>query len=256
MLNLALTLLSSLHAGARIKQSFERILRQAIAIAVAVLILIVAACFGLLAAYHALISSDTFVPSSGTRTGFTLLPLINGAPGFRKLDRVLVIIVNAGTSGPVTLDKTAKEPTMRELERYLTKLGQDYLAPGEILTVDLLDVDLAGRFEPWQFPYHEARFMRDITWPTIKLKYRLERPGQAVLEGEEAVSNRIYLWESGFRSYVETMPYEKLMLQRWFRQRFRTDPTAKKQFRADDDQPSATKGLTFVPSRGQKLPQF
>ncbi len=34
------------------------------------------------------------------------------------------------------------------------------------------------------------------------------------------------------------------------------DPTAKKQFRADDDESvSRTKGITFVPSRGQKLPE-
>ena len=34
------------------------------------------------------------------------------------------------------------------------------------------------------------------------------------------------------------------------------DPTAKKQFRADDDESgSRTKSVTFVPSRGQKLPE-
>jgi NTE family protein len=70
---------------------------------------------GLRGPYHALISSDTFVPSDGTRTGFTLLPLINGAPGFRRLDRVLVIIVNAGTSGPVKLDKIAQEPSLAKV---------------------------------------------------------------------------------------------------------------------------------------------
>jgi hypothetical protein len=34
------------------------------------------------------------------------------------------------------------------------------------------------------------------------------------------------------------------------------DPTAKKQFRADADEPTASKGLTFVPSNGQKMPKF
>jgi hypothetical protein len=62
MLRLALSLLSSLQIGARLKQSFERSLRQAIVVAVAVVILIVAAGFGLLAAYHALVLIYQFTP--------------------------------------------------------------------------------------------------------------------------------------------------------------------------------------------------
>jgi NTE family protein len=70
---------------------------------------------GLRGPYHALISTDTFVPSSGGLTGFTLRPLMNRAPGFRQIDRVVVIVVNAGASGPVKLDKTAKEPNVAAL---------------------------------------------------------------------------------------------------------------------------------------------
>ncbi len=62
MLRLALSLLSSLQIGARLKQSFERSLRQAIVVAVAIVILIVAAGFGLLAAYHVLVSFYQFTP--------------------------------------------------------------------------------------------------------------------------------------------------------------------------------------------------
>ena len=56
MFNLALSLISSLQAGARIKQTFERSLRQAVIAALAAVVLIAAAAFGLLAAYHALIA--------------------------------------------------------------------------------------------------------------------------------------------------------------------------------------------------------
>jgi hypothetical protein len=55
MLRSALALLSSLQIGVRIKQSFERSLRKAVVIATAVLVLIAAAGFGLLAGYHALV---------------------------------------------------------------------------------------------------------------------------------------------------------------------------------------------------------
>ena len=56
MLRAAMALLSTLQIGARIKETFERSLRQAAVIAVAVVLLIAAAVFGLIAAYHALLS--------------------------------------------------------------------------------------------------------------------------------------------------------------------------------------------------------
>jgi hypothetical protein len=63
MLRSALALLSYLQVGLRIKQSIERSLRQAVVIAVAVVVLIAAAAFGLLAAYHALVLSYGFTPT-------------------------------------------------------------------------------------------------------------------------------------------------------------------------------------------------
>jgi hypothetical protein len=79
MLRLALTLLSSLQAGARIKQSFERTLRQAITVAIAVLILIAATCFGLVAAYHVLISSYGFSPAEAAGIMASVLVLLGAA---------------------------------------------------------------------------------------------------------------------------------------------------------------------------------
>jgi len=51
---------STLQVGARIRKSLERSLRQAVAIIVAVALLFAAAIFGLLAAYHALVSAYQF----------------------------------------------------------------------------------------------------------------------------------------------------------------------------------------------------
>jgi protein-S-isoprenylcysteine O-methyltransferase Ste14 len=62
MLRSALALISSLQIGLRIRESIERSLRQALFVAVAALLLIAAACFGLFAAYQALILSYGFTP--------------------------------------------------------------------------------------------------------------------------------------------------------------------------------------------------
>jgi hypothetical protein len=117
--------------------------------------------------------------------------------------------------------KTAKEPAMREIENFLSQLGERYLAPDETLTVDVLDIDLAGRFEPWHWNYQDVRFMRDYTWPSIKLRYRLEGPTGTIASGEETVSDQSYQFNAAFGSDLETMRYEKTMLERWFRQRFK-----------------------------------
>jgi hypothetical protein len=60
MLRAALVLLSSLQIGVRIKRSIERSVRQAVLIAIASLLLIAAAGFGLLASYYALVSIYQF----------------------------------------------------------------------------------------------------------------------------------------------------------------------------------------------------
>jgi hypothetical protein len=79
MLRTALALLSSLQIGLRIKEAVERSLRQAVVIAVAAVMLIAAASFGLLAAYHALVYLFGFTPlrASGiVAVSLTLLGLL------------------------------------------------------------------------------------------------------------------------------------------------------------------------------------
>ena len=63
MLRTALALLSTLQVGARIRNSFERSLRQAMVIAIAVILLVAATVFGLVAAYHSLVSVYHFAPA-------------------------------------------------------------------------------------------------------------------------------------------------------------------------------------------------
>ena len=79
MLRFLLPLLSSLQIGARIKQSIQVYVREAIVIAVAAVILVFALLFGLLALYHALTSVWDFTPleSAGiVGAGLTVIALL------------------------------------------------------------------------------------------------------------------------------------------------------------------------------------
>jgi glucan phosphoethanolaminetransferase (alkaline phosphatase superfamily) len=75
MLRSAFALFSSLQVGARIKQSIESYIRQAIVIAVAAIAFIAATAFGLVAAYHALVSIYGFTPmeAAGIVAGLLIL---------------------------------------------------------------------------------------------------------------------------------------------------------------------------------------
>ena len=75
MLRSALALLSSLQVGLRIKESVERSLRQAVVVAIAAVVLIAAAGFGLLAAYQALIAHG-FAPAEAAGIVAAALTLI------------------------------------------------------------------------------------------------------------------------------------------------------------------------------------
>jgi hypothetical protein len=63
MFRTALALLSSLQVGLRIRQAIERSVRQAVVVAVALVILIIAVLFGLFAAYQLLIGHG-FAPAA------------------------------------------------------------------------------------------------------------------------------------------------------------------------------------------------
>jgi NTE family protein len=67
---------------------------------------------GLRGPLQGLMFVETFVQAQGTLTGMTFVPLLNQAPGARPIDHVLVIVVNAGAQGKVTIDTTSREPKL------------------------------------------------------------------------------------------------------------------------------------------------
>lgn len=63
--------------------------------------------------------------------------------------------------------------------------------------------------------------MREVTWPRIKPRYALQSGARPPLSTEEEVSDQTYLLNAAVlgRS-IQVMPYEKAMLENWFRARF------------------------------------
>ncbi|WP_414155442.1 DUF3016 domain-containing protein [Pseudomonas sp. BNK-43-a] len=123
-------------------------------------------------------------------------------------------------------ERGADPEVMKALTRHLEKLGQRYLQPGQRVHIDIRDIDLAGRYEPWNSQAYNVRFMREITWPTIDLSYTLVQPGQPERKAEERVSDKMYLSRPGRVGSSDRLYAEKAMLDDWFRQRFAARPAS------------------------------
>lgn len=113
-----------------------------------------------------------------------------------------------------------RESVLGEFDRYLDRLGERYLQGGRTLTIDVLDIRLAGRYEPWQRRFHDVRILRDTTPPRFTVRYTLAEGGKVLISGEETISDASYLRGSELRRAGERFAHEKRMLRDWFRKRF------------------------------------
>jgi hypothetical protein len=109
---------------------------------------------------------------------------------------------------------------VKALDAIFQDLAKRYLAPGDQLSIDVLDVDLAGEYNPWTPYSYNVRLMTDSTWPRIKLGYVLTRADGPPVTGVELVSDPNYLTHQDFRARTGALAYEKIMLEAWFKARF------------------------------------
>jgi hypothetical protein len=114
------------------------------------------------------------------------------------------------------------EDNLKALERVLEQVGAGYVAEGQTLRIEVLDVDLAGEVRLGR-PLHDVRVMRGrADWPRIELRYTLEAPGAAVRSGQARVADMAYLQRlAPATGFDGPLPYERRMLDEWFRSEFK-----------------------------------
>lgn len=112
-----------------------------------------------------------------------------------------------------------RERTMQTLGEHFARLGER-LPAGQTLQVEVLDVDLAGRQEP--FRWNDARVLRGrADGPHLSLRYRLLEGGRTLSEGRADLSDLGYLdrvLPVGARD--GELAHEKRMVERWFGETF------------------------------------
>lgn len=137
---------------------------------------------------------------------------------------VEVSFVNPERFSDAGLDRSygdrSREPVQRGIREYLERLGARHLKPNQVLRIEVLDIDLAGRFEWWRPYAYDVRVLRGVTWPRIVVRYSLNEEDRTLLASEEAVTDLNYQMRVAARLSSDPLRYEKEMLGDWFRARF------------------------------------
>ena len=122
----------------------------------------------------------------------------------------------------------AEQWTLDQIGQYLESLGTRYLGAQQVLALEVLNVDLAGKIEWWRRPAYDLRILRDIYPPRFTMHYRLSEDGRTLVEGQETVVDPNYLANPAiYFSPSDPLRFDKAMLANWFRTRFAVErPTA------------------------------
>jgi Protein of unknown function (DUF3016) len=116
-------------------------------------------------------------------------------------------------------DRTySREQNLKALEQVITSAAQPYVADGQTLKIEVLDVDLAGEVRPGSRAW-DVRVLRGrADWPRITLRWSLD--GATPRSGEAVVQDMAYLQRLPPSLADTALPYERRMLDEWFKRQF------------------------------------
>ena len=113
---------------------------------------------------------------------------------------------------------------LNDLATYMQQEAEQTLPAGHQLELTIVDVQRAGRYEPWLgIDMQDARIIRDIYPPRMTLRFReLDAAGTVVAEGERKLSDPAFLMNAAQMSNSDLLRYEKRMIDSWLRSDWRT----------------------------------
>ena len=157
------------------------------------------------------------------RTTLTLLALAGAAASVHAAGAVEVSFVEPARYSDAGRDPAESRRNEDTLARYLEGLGERYLAAGQVLKIDVLDLDLAGIVRPSRRGTGDIRIVRGGSdAPHIKVRYSLTAAGQVVKSAEETVTDLNYFGHASDGTSGDPLRLEKRMLDNWFKSRFVT----------------------------------
>lgn len=110
------------------------------------------------------------------------------------------------------------ERTQRVLTSHFERLARR-LPDGQVLRVDVTDVDLAGEVDT--LALHRVRVLGQLPdAPRLGLKFELRQGERLLVQGEERLTDLAYLDHGRALRRDEPLAYEGRLLERWFDERF------------------------------------
>lgn len=117
-----------------------------------------------------------------------------------------------------------KERTQQALTAHFNRLAR-HLPDGQVLRVDITDVDLAGEVD--SFSMHRLRVMGQLPdAPRLGLKFELRQGEQLLAQGEDQLTDLMYLERRLNRRDDGPLVYEGRLLNEWFDTRIKTVASA------------------------------
>jgi len=116
----------------------------------------------------------------------------------------------------------AREHILGEIQSQLQMLGRRYVGEGQHLEVKVIDVDLAGDFEPWRgMGFDDIRIMREIYPPRMEIEFRLtDASGKVLSEGKRQLRSLGYLMTTAMPTW-DPLRYDKELLREWMGREFK-----------------------------------
>lgn len=146
---------------------------------------------------------------------------------------VKVTFVNPEKFTDATLERrgTAQDRSdvLRDLEKFMVKTATRQLRSGQRLELEIMDVDLAGGFEPTpRLSELQVRIVRDVYPPRMSLNFRLfDAAGAVVSEGKRDLTNPSFLTHAYVNIRSEPLRFDKQLFQDWIRKELRARKKSK-----------------------------
>ncbi len=114
-----------------------------------------------------------------------------------------------------------RESNLQQLSKHFEILATRYLADGQTLSVEVLDVDLAGTMKPVRRGGQDFRVLKGAAdWPRVTLRYTLQAAGSPSRSGEAKLADLGYLQNVDSVRSREPLYSERRMLDKWFAAQF------------------------------------
>ena len=134
-----------------------------------------------------------------------------------------VSFANATRMSDAGATPSDEQSNLKAIAQHLRGLGERYLSAGQVLKIEVTDVDLSGENKLLRRRIGEMRVakgMADI--PKISMRYSLQAHGQVLKQGEETITDLDYLRRPNHYGPADPLAHEKQMLDNWFKARFAT----------------------------------